>query len=34
MEHSMMSKEVGCDINLTLPANGLSEEQIMESLQK
>lgn len=30
----MMSKEVGCDINLTLPAKGLSEEQVMESLHK
>lgn len=34
MEHSMMSKEVGCDINLTLPAHGLTEEQVMESLHK
>jgi hypothetical protein len=34
MEHSMMSKEVGCPVHLTLPTKGLSEEEIMESLHK
>lgn len=30
----MMSKEVGIDTNLTLPSKGLTEEEIMASLQK
>jgi sphinganine-1-phosphate aldolase len=34
MEHSMMSKEVGLDINVTLPTHGLTEDQVMDSLKK
>ncbi|GAA5814070.1 hypothetical protein MFLAVUS_007560 [Mucor flavus] len=34
MEKSMMSKEAGCEINLTLPAKGLSEKEVMDSLHK
>lgn len=30
----MMSKEAGCEINLTLPAKGLSEKEVMDSLHK
>lgn len=30
----MMAKEEGCEINLTLPAKGLTEKQVMESLYK
>lgn len=34
MEHDMMKKETGCEVNLTLPAKGFTEEQVMESLHK
>ncbi|CEG67498.1 Putative Sphingosine-1-phosphate lyase [Rhizopus microsporus] len=34
MEHSIMSKEVGCEIHLKLPSKGLTEEEVMNSLQK
>ncbi|CAO3614694.1 unnamed protein product [Mucor fragilis] len=34
MEKSMMSKEVGLGSNLTLPAKGMTEQQVMESLHK
>ncbi|KAI9250288.1 sphingosine-1-phosphate lyase [Sporodiniella umbellata] len=34
MEHSIMSKEVGCDVHLQLPAKGLSEKDVMKSLEK
>lgn len=34
MEHSIMSKEVGCDIHRQLPAQGFTEEQVMKSLEK
>ena len=30
----MMAKETGCETNLILPAKGLTEEQVMESLHK
>lgn len=29
-----MSKEVGCEIHLKLPSKGLTEEEVMNSLQK
>ncbi|CAO3692989.1 unnamed protein product [Rhizopus stolonifer] len=34
MEHSIMSKEVGCDIHRQLPTQGFTEEQVMKSLEK
>ncbi|KAG1055962.1 hypothetical protein G6F43_002107 [Rhizopus delemar] len=34
MEHSIMSKEEGCDIHLQLPSKGFTEEEVMKSLQK
>ncbi|KAL0141067.1 pyridoxal phosphate-dependent transferase [Mucor lusitanicus] len=34
MEKSMMDKEVGLGSNLTLPAKGMTEQQVMESLHK
>lgn len=30
----MMEKEAGSEVNKVLPSKGLSEEQIMEKLQK
>ncbi|KAI8354660.1 sphingosine-1-phosphate lyase [Blakeslea trispora] len=34
MEQSMMSKELGLETNRVLPSKGLSEEQVMQCLQK
>jgi hypothetical protein len=34
MEKDMMAKETGSDINLVLPAKGLTHEEVMQSLQK
>jgi sphinganine-1-phosphate aldolase len=34
MEKSMMGKEVGLGTNLTLPAKGLTEQEVLESLHK
>jgi len=34
MEKSMMDKEVGLGSNLTLPAKGMTEQEVMDSLHK
>jgi hypothetical protein len=34
MEKDMMAKETGCEVTLKLPAKGLTEQQVMDSLHK